>query len=162
MIAKSRGGKALPLWDNAPMSRITRILPVVLLAAGAAAAGAWFAARHGENQPPAHARVLDTPRPVPAVPMTAPDGRPLEPSLFRGRWTLVFFGFTNCPDVCPTTLQVLAGASRRLDDLPTEQRPQVAMVSVDPGRDTPEPLGRYVAFFDPAFKGISVAGEHLP
>lgn len=68
----------------------------------------------------------------------------------RGRWSLVFFGFTTCPDVCPTTLSVLAEATRDLQD-----PPQVIMVSVDPERDTPEKLASYVPAFNPAFRGFS-------
>ncbi len=144
------------------MSRTLRILPVVLLAAGAAAAGAWFAARLSAPEAPEHARILERPRPVPAVPMISADGESLDPAIFRDRWTLVFFGFTNCPDVCPMTLQTLAGATARLGDLPESRQPEVVMISVDPGRDSPEQLGRYVAFFDDSFRGVSVAAENLP
>ncbi|MEJ2514585.1 MAG: SCO family protein [Gammaproteobacteria bacterium] len=144
------------------MSGVLRFLPVILVAAGAAAAGAWFAARVSAPEAPEHARILERPRAVPAVPMTGADGEALDPSLFRDHWTLVFFGFTNCPDVCPMTLQTLAGASERLGDLPEARQPEVVMISLDPRRDEPEQLGRYVAFFDESFRGISVAAEDLP
>ena len=68
----------------------------------------------------------------------------------------MFFGFTNCPDVCPTTLATLAEVRRqrsRTCRRPTA--PAVVLVSVDPGRDTPEVLGRYVAHFDPQFVGVT-------
>lgn len=70
---------------------------------------------------------------------------------FRGKAVVLFFGFTHCPDVCPTTLATLAQAVRQLDDLPAPDRPRVLLVSVDPERDTPELLATYVRFFDPAF-----------
>ena len=143
------------------MSRFPRIAMAVLLGAAAAAAGAWLAARMAEPELPDHARVLTTPRDVPGVPMTAHDGSPFGPGDFRGRWTFVFFGFTHCPDVCPTTLQVLSDAMKALADLPKGQRPGVVLVSVDPGRDTPEQLARYVPFFDPEFKGVWVPAAHL-
>lgn len=68
--------------------------------------------------------------------------------------TLVYFGYTHCPDVCPLTMGNLAAAVRKL---PVKSRPEVrvVMVSVDPERDTPEVMGRYVAHFDPSFIGVS-------
>ena len=68
----------------------------------------------------------------------------------EGRWSLLFFGFTYCPDVCPTTLSVLNEAVSNL-----ENPPQVIMVSVDPERDTPSLLADYVPRFNSAFKGYT-------
>lgn len=68
----------------------------------------------------------------------------------KGEWQLMFFGFTFCPDICPTTMGVL---NRAIADLP--EKPQVMMVSVDPERDTPEVLGRYVPSFNPEFIGLT-------
>jgi protein SCO1/2 len=72
-------------------------------------------------------------------------------SSLRGHWTLVFFGFTQCPDVCPTTLATLARVRGSLADLPPAQLPRVLLISVDPERDTPQRLASYVHFFDPSF-----------
>jgi protein SCO1 len=146
----------------ARMSRNTFIVAAVVLAISAATAGAWFAARLGAPELPEHARVLSTPRAVPAVPGLDHDGAAFMRAELEGHWTLAFFGFTYCPDICPATLQVLAGARGLLDDLPAEDRPQVVMFSVDPGRDTPERLAEYVPFFHPEFRGITVEAQHLP
>jgi protein SCO1/2 len=143
------------------MSRAPRILLAVLLGATAAASGAWLAARMAEPQAPVNARILNTPRPVPSVLMTAHDGSRFGPEDFEGRWTFVFFGFTHCPDVCPTTLQTLNGTVRALADLPEGLQPEVVLVSVDPGRDTPDQLAGYVPFFNPDFRGVWVPTEHL-
>ena len=69
----------------------------------------------------------------------------------QGKWSLVFFGFTYCPDVCPTTLAELNLAARQieLDNL------QVVLVSVDPERDTPEQLKGYIEYFNPKFQAWS-------
>jgi protein SCO1/2 len=144
------------------MSRNNFIAAAVVLAIAAAVAGAWFAARLAAPELPEQARVLTTPRPVPAVPATDQAGRPFGPEQLRGRWTVVFFGFTHCPDICPATLQVLAGTRGMLADLPAEQRPAVVMISVDPGRDTPERLAEYVPFFHPEFQGVHVEPQYLP
>jgi protein SCO1/2 len=79
----------------------------------------------------------------------------------RGRWTFLFFGFVNCPDVCPTTLATLAEVRRISDDLPPGDQPEVVLVSVDPARDTPDSLASYVAHFDPAFTGVTGSAESI-
>jgi protein SCO1/2 len=71
---------------------------------------------------------------------------------FRGKAVVLFFGFTHCPDVCPTTLADMAQVKRKLG--PLGERVQVLFVTVDPERDTREALGRYVTAFDPRFLGL--------
>lgn len=144
------------------MSRIPILIVAVGLAVGAAGAGAWFAARLNAPQLPEHARILSAPRALPEVPATDHTGRSFSRHDYQGRWTLVFFGFTYCPDICPATLQVLAGARRLLADLAEQDQPQVVMISVDPGRDTPARLAEYVPFFDASFRGVQVPDDYLP
>jgi len=71
---------------------------------------------------------------------------------FHGKVVVVFFGFTHCPDVCPTTLAELSRAIKNLG--PAGKQVQVLMVTVDPGRDTPEVLGEYVTAFNPQFLAL--------
>ena len=71
---------------------------------------------------------------------------------YRGKVVVVFFGFTHCPDVCPTTLVEMAEAMKLLG--PRADRVQVLFITVDPERDTPELLGKYVPAFDPRFVGL--------
>jgi protein SCO1/2 len=75
------------------------------------------------------------------------DGKPTDQNLLKGKWSAVFFGYTYCPDVCPTTLQALAGAEAKLGD--KAKNLQVVFISVDPGRDTPAQLKTYLS--TPAF-----------
>jgi protein SCO1/2 len=70
------------------------------------------------------------------------NGRPVDQSLLKGKWTAIFFGYTFCPDVCPTNLQTLAVAEDRLG--PKARDLQVVFVSIDPERDTPEALAAYL------------------
>ena len=79
-------------------------------------------------------------------------GRPRRLEDFRGKAVVLFFGFTQCPDVCPTTMTEVAAALRKLG--PDAERVQVLFVTVDPERDTPEVLGKYVTSFDPRFLGL--------
>ena len=92
-------------------------------------------------------------------------GRPRRLEDFRGKAVVLFFGFTHCPDICPTTLAEISQAIKKLGA--DAERVQVLVVSVDPERDTPEALGKYVTAFDPRFLGLrgdlaatrKVAGE---
>jgi protein SCO1 len=86
-------------------------------------------------------------------------GRSFGPGNLRGRWSLMFFGYTNCPDFCPTTLTALAAMEKRLRASGAPVRPQVIFVSVDVKRDTPEQLAKYVPYFDPEFIGITAADQ---
>lgn len=144
------------------MSRKPLVAIAIVVAVSAALAGAWFAARLAGPALPEHARILPNPRPLPEVTGIDHTGTGFSRADLEGRWTLAFFAFTHCPDICPATLQILAGARRMLDDLPAQDRPEVLMISVDPGRDSPERLAEYVPYFHPEFRGLAVADEHLP
>ena len=85
------------------------------------------------------------------------DGATFTRSSFEGRWNLVFFGFTHCPDVCPLTLQVLAEARGQMVAAGRVELPRIVLVSVDPERDTPEVIGQYVSNF--GADTIGVTGE---
>ena len=84
--------------------------------------------------------------------LTGHDGRDYGLGDFRGKVVVIFFGYTFCPDVCPTTLLELAGAVKQLG--PPARRVQVLFVTVDPERDTPEILKKYVTAFNPGFLGL--------
>ncbi|MEO5765050.1 MAG: SCO family protein [Casimicrobiaceae bacterium] len=86
------------------------------------------------------------------IALTDHNGKPRTLADFRGKAVIVFFGFTQCPDVCPTTLAMLADAVKRLG--PDAERVQVLFVTVDPERDTAELLSKYVPAFDPRFLGL--------
>ena len=87
-----------------------------------------------------------------ALALTGHDGRPRSLADFRGKLVVLFFGYTHCPDICPTTLADTAAALKTLG--PDAARVQVLFVTVDPERDTPELLAKYVPAFDPGFLGL--------
>jgi len=95
--------------------------------------------------------VLDAPRQIAVPALTRDDGAPFTNDDLKGRWTLMFFGYTACPDICPITMNVLAEAKRQAGG----EFPQVVLVSVDPERDAIDMLGEYVRYFDPDFVGVT-------
>mgnify|MGYP001054374529 CR=1 FL=1 len=133
-----------------------RSLRIVVLVIVAFAAGLLLARLIAPSkvEPPQteRATVFPAARAVPALDLVDQDGKPLGPDFFKGHWTLVFFGFTQCPDVCPTTLTTLAEAMKQLG--PDADRVQGVFVTVDPERDTAELLKQYVPAFDPRFVGL--------
>jgi protein SCO1/2 len=99
--------------------------------------------------------VIPSPSKLPDFSLRDQSGDIVNPDTFRNQWDLVFFGFTNCPDICPTTLQVLANARRELADSGSKIIPRIVLVSVDPERDTGDVLGRYVDYFGAGNLGVT-------
>jgi len=131
-----------------------RLLLTLFVAASAALGGAWLARTSVGPAPDPGFEVvtlLPTPRALPAFALDA-GATPLATSALRGRWTVLFFGFTRCPDVCPTTLALLARARAAL---PEATRPQVLFISVDPERDSGARADEYARWYDPSFRGAT-------
>ena len=97
---------------------------------------------------------LDPPAPIPDFELMADDGQPFRLSDSNSDITLVYFGYTFCPDVCPLTMVDVRQALAQLDPAERE-RVQVIFISADPERDTPEVLDRYLSAFDPTFIGLT-------
>lgn len=100
-------------------------------------------------------------RALPAFSLADQHGVAFDPARLQGRWTLLYFGFTHCPDVCPTTLGAVDAAVDLLADSPLAEQLDVGFVSVDPERDDPEHLGRYVTFFNTDFLGITGSRDDI-
>jgi len=140
------------------MTARSKLLSFVFLcvaAAGAAAALLW------SHKPPvvlATGVMLVPSRALADFSLIDNQGRSFGAANLRGHWSLMFFGYTNCPDFCPTTLTTLAAMEKRLRAAKAES-PQVIFVSVDAKRDTPAQLAKYVPYFDPDFIGLTAADQ---
>ena len=130
-----------------------RHAPVWVAILAAVAVGVGIALRERASAPPTlrAGTALPESRPIADFSLTGQDGRPFTRGDLRGHWTLLFTGFTNCPDVCPATLATMADLDRRLERADLEFR----FVSVDPERDTPEVVRRYLAHFGPGLAGAT-------
>jgi protein SCO1/2 len=104
--------------------------------------------------------LLPQSRTVPDLSLTDQDGQPLSLSQLKGKWTVLFFGYTFCPDICPTTLAQLRQIK---SELPGEavDKLRIVLVSVDPDRDTPQQLKQYLGYFDKQFIGLRAPVDTL-
>jgi len=91
--------------------------------------------------------------------LTGSDGKTVTDRSFRGKWMMVYFGYTFCPDACPTTLNDIAETLTELGPLASKITP--VFVTIDPERDTPEVMGRYVNSFDPRIVGLTGSAEAI-
>jgi protein SCO1/2 len=136
---------------------------LVALAAAVMLGGAVFAESdhktHAEGDASAHAAVPEGRDPGGSFQLIDHTGREVTAQDFRGKYMLVHFGYTSCPDVCPTTLSRLSIAMGLLGD--QANRVQPLLISVDPARDTPEVLARYVARFHPRLIGLTGAEDQV-
>ena len=138
---------------------------VALLALGL---GWWLAVAISPGHKPVtipadlSATVLAVPKPIDDFSLIDQDGRPFDLQRLKGHWTFLFFGYTHCPDVCPTTMAVLGQLAAQLAETPRGlDQTQFALVSVDPARDTPAQLKRYVAYFGKDFLGVTGSEEAI-
>jgi protein SCO1/2 len=137
------------------MLRILVVVLVVLVAA------MFLLPRSQRGEPPQTATVLPAAQPLADVRFIDKTGRETQLRDFKGNFTLLFFGFTNCPDVCPLTLSLLAQVRSDLASRAPRLAPRVLFVSVDPSRDTPERIAGYLNGFDPEFAGVTAADAEL-
>lgn len=152
---------------NAP--RRNRIWLLALAAVAAFAVGGVLSIELMRVSPPApppavpkiNGVVLPEPRPLTPFTLVASDGSAFAPDDFKGHWSLVYFGYTFCPDVCPLTMVELADVKQHLAEKLPDLGEQYYLVSVDPARDTPERMGEYVGYFDPEFHGLTGKDEEI-
>lgn len=98
--------------------------------------------------------LLQTPRKFSEFEFTDHKGQPFGMEQLKDKWSLIFFGFTHCPDICPTTMASAAKMYAGLEDDEKDQL-QVILISLDPERDTTEKLAEYVPYFNPGFIGAT-------
>ena len=135
----------------------------VVIALLAFALGIHFARKNApESSAPVEGMLWPSPPRLEAFMLDGADGKPLTEEVLAGKWTLLFFGFTHCPDVCPTTLSTLREVTSLLKDSPEfAKNGQVLFVSVDPARDAPADLAQYVGHFDRSFRAATAPPARL-
>lgn len=138
-----------------------RTILLLLLMVSAVIAGSWLALslnKHElKNDFPSDlmSALLSEPKPLRAFRLTDQHGQVFDLKRLKGKWTFMFFGYTRCPDICPTTLAVMKNIATVLERDPRKIESQFVFVSIDPERDKPESLGGYVEYYKPGFIGIT-------
>ncbi len=140
-------------------SRLPTSLLISLAAVAALGLGIWLASQlfapqrlESENL---HGTYLEGGRDVTEFSLVDHNGEPFGRDRLEGAWTVMFFGFTNCPDICPMTMLELGQAMSLVRDEGTDKPIRGVFVTVDPARDTPERLASYVTAFDHDFLGLT-------
>ncbi len=122
----------------------------------AIAAGIWLALSSLQSAAvPNAATILPATIELPQFSLLDQHGQTIGKDVFAGEWDLVFFGFTNCPDICPLTLQLLSQVKQRLSDAGHQPLPRIVLVSVDPQRDTPAAIKSYINYFGEDHLGVT-------
>lgn len=131
---------------------------VALLALVVGAAAGWMKQRLSSPQPPrlkAATALLGQAKPLPAFSLIDDEGHKFNNGRLAGHWSFLFFGYTHCPDVCPTTLSTLNTTLRAVARRGDAANTQVVFISIDPQRDTPGTLKGYLRYFNPKFIGVT-------
>jgi len=132
------------------------LIPYIVALGCVTAGGLWYGAEQSSGP-----RVVTVGTPQVGGPFSLNDqnGRTRTDADFRGRWMLVYFGYTNCPDVCPTTLLLMSEALKQLGGRATLIAP--IFITVDPTHDTPKVLKQYLASFDSRFIGLTGSEQQI-
>jgi len=156
-----KGKVALPA--NSFHFRIAVMAVLVAVLSATAGVAFWKMTQMRSPQSQEALLVLPEPRVIDDFRLKDTSGLAFTLNELRGSWTLMFFGFTHCPDVCPTALYELQQVQDQLErELPDGAPiPRVVFVSVDPERDTSDKLAQYLSHFDPDFVGVSGSDEQL-
>lgn len=145
--------------ENKQTESLSPVLLIIIVAALSVAAGVFInqylntASRDTQTPPGLDATVLPQARPISGFKLIDHDNKEFTIESMKGKWNFLFFGFTNCPDICPTTLKIMQGVWKKL---PADKaKPGMLFFSVDPDRDPPELLKNYVTYYHPEFIGIT-------
>ena len=134
----------------------TKLIPAIIIGALAMGAGIWLArllTQYSMEADPLAATRFPAARPVQAFSLLDHTGKVFDNQTLAGHWSFLFFGYTHCPDVCPTTMSVLNSVAQRLQG--SGESVRFVMVTVDPARDTAEKLGQFVTYFNGDFVGVT-------
>jgi protein SCO1/2 len=102
------------------------------------------------------------PRDIPPMSLIDQNGRPFTSEQLKGKWSFIFFGFTSCGEVCPTSLSQLSVLAKAMSEKSTESPLQYIFFSIDPKRDTPQKIAEYVNAFNKDFIGVTGLEKDLP
>ena len=138
--------------ENKSLRTLTLIFALIGLGAGI---GVYTAHQNNMQKPPAVAGLMwPQPKTLQSFTTVNQDGQAFGLENLQGKWSFLFFGYTNCPDICPITLTVFKTVYEKLESMDKSENVQMVFVSVDPDRDSSEQLKQYVSYFNQDFIGL--------
>lgn len=137
------------------------LLTVAFLGVAAGMSGYVLSSRRTDLPVPDGLLWPNPPPPIRAFELESTQGSKFNVQSLKGRWTFMFFGYSFCPDICPTTLATMAEVAKRLNQTNPRDAIQMVFVTVDPKRDTLERLGNYVRYFDKQIIGARAELDRL-
>jgi len=146
------------------MKKLNQISLIIVIAVVSLGTGIWLSKTQQSKALPTDlsATVLDKPRTLTPFTLVDNHNKPFTQDSFKGQWSYLFFGYTNCPDVCPLALKVMQVAWKSIAKKDSAGHPvKMYLVSVDPDRDTPKLLNAYVTFFNPEFGGLTGTPDQI-
>jgi protein SCO1/2 len=151
--------------QNTTRNRKTKLVSIAAVALLAGIIANWLLnPTSSQNQLPKLENATALPsqaRLLPPFTLLDQDGQPFGNERLQGHWSFMFFGYTHCPDICPTTLATLNQTMEQITQLGDADKTQVVFVSVDPERDIQDKLKGYVKFFNPEFIGLTGTQEAI-
>ncbi|MEW8029410.1 MAG: SCO family protein [Candidatus Thiodiazotropha sp.] len=148
-------------------SHLNLIPPIIALSVAAGLVVWYFLSMNNASTPVVEpvktqqALLMPEFRPLKPFSLTTHNGAPFDNESLLGQWTFMSFGYTYCPDICPTTMSLFSEMHSRIQTEKSAEPYQVTFVSVDPERDSLERLSEYVTYFDPSFVGATGPEEAL-
>ena len=140
-----------------------RLFPLILISLIALTLGWYFGSESNNvgSTDKVNALIFKTPRTLGRVNLVDHHKKPFTEANLQGKWTLLYIGYTHCPDICPITMAEINNAYRQVTDRDYRDHLQTVLVSVDPARDTPDLLKAYVGNFHPEFIGVTGEKAYL-
>jgi protein SCO1/2 len=133
------------------------VVALIVLVAIAAILGMLKFARENKNygfQPGIHDTLFPNARTIQPFSLRGGDGSTFTEHSLKGHWSVVFFGYTHCPDICPTTMGIMNKVWQQLTPA-AQSKIQMVFVSIDPERDSPEAIEKYATYFNPHFQAVT-------
>lgn len=150
----------MPNKSNHSTLVVTGVMALMALVLGVYLSQQWYSTKSMDVSQ-FNGTILSKPRSIDPFVLTGIDNKPFDNHQLLGHWTMIFFGFTHCGSICPTTMAELGKMTRLLEKKGAKTLPQVVMISVDPSRDSLDKLAHYVKAFDPHFYGARGEDEEI-
>lgn len=121
----------------------------------------WKLIQHPAALPSIQGTIYPEPINLPPFVLQSAVDKNFDDQDLMGHWSLIYFGYTHCPDICPNSLQILHSFYQKINKLPNTLQPKIIFISVDPARDKFPGLSQYVQYFNPNFQALTGSADNI-